>query len=247
MEQLIRDLNSPQNQGRSDVINAIQRQIQSLQKEPSAWQTGLDLLDTEDQLLQFYGALTIGLKVNADWEADKIGQDRNQVSQLLQKLITRYVSIAISTESEIVVSKLSATLAAVFGKPDTAWAQPCRHVLACILAGQYVPQTQVPSMVELLEADSIISGYSLKAVLRIGLAISEELGSYSPRQTGHRTQVQLSNLSSDVWQLLHFTLETFSGQAGMQFSPFRLQVQTPEHYSIKVVGEALQQIPVCID
>lgn len=247
MEQLIRDLNSPQNQGRPDVINTVQRQIQSLQKDRSAWQAGLDLLDSDDQLLQFYGALTIGLKVNADWDADKIGQDRDQVSQLLQQLITRYVSIAASTDSEPVVSKLSSTLAAVFAKPDAAWAQPCRHVLACILARQYVPQNQVPSLLELLGADATISGSSLKAILRLGLAISEESGSYSLSQTGHRNRVQLSNLASDIWQLLHFTLETFSAQISSLSSPFGLRIQITDHYSIKVIAEALQQLPVCLN
>lgn len=244
MEQLIRDLNSPQNQGRPHVINTIQRQIQALQREPTAWQAALNLLNSDDHILQFYGALTLEQKVNADWETDSIGENRDHVSQLLRQLVTRYVTIATSTESEVVLSKLSSALAAIFGKPDAAWAQPCRHILACILAGQYLPQNQVPSMADLLGADTVISGYALKAVLRLGLAISEGLGSSSLIQTGHRNQVRLSNLASDVWHLLYFTLMAFSAQVGMTPSLPGLQVQSTEHYAIKLLAETVQQIPV---
>lgn len=226
------------------MVNKIQRQIQALQRESTAWQVGFDLLNSDDQLLQFYGALTLEQKVNTDWETDGIGENRDHVSQLLQQLLTRYVTIATSTESEVVVSKLSSTLAAIFGKPDAAWAQPCRHVLACMLARQYLPQNQVPSMGELLGADTTISGYALKAVLRLGLAISEGLGSSSLIQTGHRNQVRLSNLASDVWHLLYFTLVAFSAQAGMQSSLPGLQVQFTEHYAVKLLAETMQQIPV---
>lgn len=67
MESLIRDLNDPSNQGSPDRIHDLQRQIQKLQKDPSAWQLGLDLLQHEEDVMRFYGALTIGIKVSNDW------------------------------------------------------------------------------------------------------------------------------------------------------------------------------------
>lgn len=251
MEQLIRDLNSPHNQGRPDAINTIQRQIQRLQREPAAWQTGLNLLDSQEQLLQFYGALTIGLKVNAYWDTDKIGEDRNQVSQLLQHLATRYVELASSTESEIVISKLSSTLATVFGKPDAAWAHPCRHVLSCMLAGHYLPQDHVPVMSEILGASTSISGYALKAILRLALALHEELGAGPGKShTGHRIEVQLSNNAADVWQLLHFTIVTYCARVGIiaeQSPDLVLRIEATDHYFGRIVTEALQQLPVCLN
>lgn len=248
MEQLIRDLNSPRNQGKPDAINTIQRQIQRLQREPAAWQTGLQLLDSDEQLLQFYGALTIGLKVNADWEADRIGQDRDQVSRLLQHLITRFVHLASSSDSDVVVNKLSSTLAAVFAKPDTAWAHPCRHVLACILEGKYIPEDQVPDLPQILATRTSISGSALKAVSHLSLALQEESNSSSKNQTGHRNEVQLSNNASDAWQLLHFVIRSFCIRSGIEQPSLDalLQVETTDHYFVKVLAEALQQIPVCL-
>ncbi|KAJ4671938.1 member of the karyopherin-beta [Exophiala dermatitidis] len=67
MEELVRELNDPSNQSAPERINEIQRQIQRLQREKAAWQLGLDLLQSEEANLRFYGALTLTIKINADW------------------------------------------------------------------------------------------------------------------------------------------------------------------------------------
>ena len=67
MEQLIYKLYEPANQSSPECINEIQKQIQRLQREKSAWQLGLDLLQHEDSTVRFYGALTLTIKINADW------------------------------------------------------------------------------------------------------------------------------------------------------------------------------------
>lgn len=67
LEQLIRELNDPRNQGVPDRIYELQKQIQQLQRTPSAWQAGLDLLDHAESQMRFYGALTLTIKVNTDW------------------------------------------------------------------------------------------------------------------------------------------------------------------------------------
>jgi hypothetical protein len=67
MEPLIRALNDPRNQGSPPQIHEIQRQLQVLQRESSAWQTSLNFLQNEDAIIRFYGALTLTIKINADW------------------------------------------------------------------------------------------------------------------------------------------------------------------------------------
>ena len=67
MEPLIKALNDPRNQGAPDQIDRIQRQLQSLQRHPSAWDAGLKLLDHQEAEIRFYGALTLTIKINADW------------------------------------------------------------------------------------------------------------------------------------------------------------------------------------
>jgi hypothetical protein len=67
MERLIGDLYDPANQSSPERINEIQAQIQRLQREKSAWQLGLDLLHHGEATVRFYGALTLTIKINADW------------------------------------------------------------------------------------------------------------------------------------------------------------------------------------
>jgi hypothetical protein len=67
MEQLIAELYHPANQASPERVNALQRQIQQIQRQKSAWQLGLDLLGNDEAVVRFYGALTLTIKVNADW------------------------------------------------------------------------------------------------------------------------------------------------------------------------------------
>jgi hypothetical protein len=67
MEALIYQLNLPANQSNPQRINDIQKSIQRLQREQSAWQLGLDYLRHDDPVVRFYGALTLTVKINADW------------------------------------------------------------------------------------------------------------------------------------------------------------------------------------
>lgn len=71
MERLVLELNDPGNQAAPERIHDIQRQIQRLQRDRSAWQGGLDLLQHDEALLRFYGALTLTIKINADWYDDQ--------------------------------------------------------------------------------------------------------------------------------------------------------------------------------
>jgi len=67
MEQLILDLNSPATQSSPGRVHDLQREIQLLQREKSAWQTGLDFLHNEQEIIRFYGALTLTIKINTHW------------------------------------------------------------------------------------------------------------------------------------------------------------------------------------
>lgn len=250
METLIRDLNSPQNQSRPDVINLIQRQIQNLQRQQSAWQGSLNLLKSDDHMLQFYGALTIGLKVNADWDSDNIGKNRHTVTELIQVLATCYVDLSTrSSRSDVVVNKLSTVLAAIFAKPDSAWSHPCRHVLACMLAGRFIPQADAPDVTQMLLADASLSAYALRAVLRLGLALQEDNASSAQNKAGHRYEIQLSNNAKDVWQVISFALSwvcKVTRVVGWSDSESGLQIQDADTNYEQLLQEVCQQIPVSL-
>lgn len=245
MEELILEINSPTNQGNPQAINRLGRQIQQLQAQSSAWETSIHLLDRQHQDLQFYGALTLEQKVNADWDTDQIGQNRDQFSSLLEHLVTRFIRLS-THDSDVVVNKLSTVLGAIFTKSNAAWAHPCRHVLACILAGKYIPENRVLSVHELLTSKNTISGAAMKSILRLALSLQEAAATKTDTREIERIKLMLSNNMTDVWRLLVFTLEAFGNRAHPSgpIQGTRLTINVTDHYMVKVLEEVLQQIPV---
>lgn len=67
MEQLIAELHNTSGPVLPARVDEIQKQIQGLQRAKSAWQLGLDLLHHAEPIMRFYGALTLTIKINADW------------------------------------------------------------------------------------------------------------------------------------------------------------------------------------
>jgi hypothetical protein len=67
MEQLIKQLHDTSDPPSPSDVREIERRIQSLQREYSGWSVGVDLLANESPLVRFYGALTLIIKINADW------------------------------------------------------------------------------------------------------------------------------------------------------------------------------------
>ena len=67
MEQLIERLNDQAIRLTPDGVDNVQKQIQYLQRQFSGWSKGLKLLKDERPVMRFYGALTLTIKINADW------------------------------------------------------------------------------------------------------------------------------------------------------------------------------------
>lgn len=60
-DQLIQELYRPGAQ-----ISKIQEMLQRLQRSTAGWQLGSDLLRSNDEKVQFFGALTFTVKLNSD-------------------------------------------------------------------------------------------------------------------------------------------------------------------------------------
>lgn len=67
MEDLIAELYRSENQGSAERISETQRRIQNLQRQQTGWQLGLLLLNGKEANTRFHGALTLIIKINADW------------------------------------------------------------------------------------------------------------------------------------------------------------------------------------
>ena len=67
MEQLIRELTDTLTRPSPARIDHLQREIQFLQRQDSAWLVAISLLRNGDSNLRFYGALTLTVKINTSW------------------------------------------------------------------------------------------------------------------------------------------------------------------------------------
>ncbi|KAK4937776.1 member of the karyopherin-beta [Elasticomyces elasticus] len=207
MEQLIRELHDPGNQAAPDRVHTIQRQIQLLQREKVAWQIGLDLLRHDEAIIRFYGALTLTIKINADWDNDQIGEDERMKYFLLETLVTRYLQLIILPDENFVIQKLCSTLVTLFTKLDSEWVFPLRHVLACLISGNYVSPASLPDMQQLCEAGTDCSDVQLKGILMLARTMAEDLGGRSSTSTvqGKVTDRTAAN-GPDAWQFFRFVL-----------------------------------------
>ena len=64
VENLIKALYIPSNQ---ELVPNIQSKLQLLQKSSDGWQLADALLNSDDDKVRFFGALTFTVKLNSDW------------------------------------------------------------------------------------------------------------------------------------------------------------------------------------
>jgi len=98
---------------------------------------------------------------------------------LLEALVSSYLRLTGLPDANFVLRKLCSTLATLFGKPNSGWALPLRHICASMLSGHYVPQSNNPPMDALLRAAPPVSFHQIKGVVMVAAIIAEDLGSRS--------------------------------------------------------------------
>ena len=72
VENLIKALYEPSN---GHLVPVIQSKLQSLQKSPEGWQLADALLNSDDDKVKFFGALTFTVKLNSDWSVMTVAID----------------------------------------------------------------------------------------------------------------------------------------------------------------------------
>ncbi|OAP56631.1 hypothetical protein AYL99_08743 [Fonsecaea erecta] len=207
MEQLISELYQPANQASPERINEIQKQIQRYQRDKSAWQLALDLLHHGEATTRFYGALTLTIKINADWDHDGLGKDESMRSALLGALVGNYIRLANLPDSKFVLQKLGSTLVSFFARPDSGWDLPFRQILASSLSKGYISD-DLPDMDQLLDACTDCSYNELKGTLLIAIIMAEDLSSRSSSSLDEgRLNNRVAANSLDVWLLLRYCVQ----------------------------------------
>ncbi|RMZ83763.1 hypothetical protein DV738_g1040, partial [Chaetothyriales sp. CBS 135597] len=207
MEQLIQDLYSPANQGSKGRVQDIQRQIQQLQRQPSAWQQALDLLQNGDANVRFYGALTLIVKINADWDSDGVATNDAMKASLHQALISAYVRLAVSGDASFVIQKLCSAIAMLYQRLAPTWQSPVLQVIVSLLEEKYIEPAQLPTLIEALDSARSISLRHLSAAVRFASTLAEDLIDRST-VTKKETLGFLSRSCEDAFRLFDLALES---------------------------------------
>ncbi|KAJ4302934.1 member of the karyopherin-beta [Kalmusia sp. IMI 367209] len=119
IEQLVKTLYNP---GSATKLRKTEATLSVLQRSPQGWEIGDALLSSSDETVQFFGALTLTIKVNAD----SAGLSEQESEQLLSKLIHRLIT---HPSSSVVTRKLCSTLAQYFTKPISSWSECLRSLI----------------------------------------------------------------------------------------------------------------------
>ena len=247
MEILILELNSPVNQSSSERVQEIQRRIQQLQRERSGWQKGFELLGSEDQTLRFYGALTLTIKINADWEIDGLSDDESARRTLLEGLISAYVQLANASDSQLVLLKLCSTITAYFINTEE-WRLPFRHVLASLLSGRCVPVDHIRNGDDLLQSLSSATFRQLRAALWFATNLVEEVDRLDTGTLRSSEVVErLRSNSEDLWLVLKTSLDFFvHANGGVSGETRIVPLGLPEYEAVEIVKIILPLLVPCL-
>ena len=204
MEQLIRDLNNTANQAFPERIKQIQAQLQQLQRERSAWDTGLAFLQHDDAIIRFYGALTLTIKINVDWDTDDLKGNQSMQEHLRHALVASYVSLTLVEDATFVLQKLCSTLCTLYQRTAKDWHHPVRHVFTCLLHGRYLAQDEVQTIRDSAGRDTNIAPARLSSALRFASTIAEDI--LTRPSTDPAIARSLSTSCGDVFALFNLCL-----------------------------------------
>lgn len=248
MEELIKELNSPVNQSSSERIQELQRRIQQLQRQKSGWDQGFDLLRSDDQAFRFYGALTLTIKINADWENDGLSEDENARRLLLEGLLNVYAQLVNVEDAPFVILKLCSTITAYFIK-DNNWHGAVKHVAASLLRGQYVSLEQLSNTRVMKELMCSMSFQQLRGTLWFASTLVEDISRLGNGTSGTAPLAnRLAMNSADIWRATEFCLDvcvaTISTKSSAHQAP---NPRLLEFEAVELAKTAMTLLLLCLE
>ncbi|KAI4213711.1 MAG: hypothetical protein LQ351_003677 [Letrouitia transgressa] len=179
VEQLVQNLYRP---GSPQDVAETQDRLQQLQRSPQGWQLADSLLQSQDDQVRFFGALTFTIKINIDWHDIAFGRslDEGDAVSLLDRLLHWLVKLVAVGEGQLVLRKLCTSLVAYFLCPLASWDKSLRHLLCCFQAGSAVRTDalgQFPSTSDLIRR---MDRLQTLTILWFATTLIEEVGKITP-------------------------------------------------------------------
>ncbi|KAF2490397.1 ARM repeat-containing protein [Lophium mytilinum] len=187
--------------GNPQVIKETDAFLTTLQRSERGWEIADALMHSEDDKVQYYGALTFTVKLNQD--GDKL--DENQSSLLLSTLMSWLLRLEKTSQSKVVATKFCSTLANYFCKPTSSWTK-CLHTLACsFYKGTQVPEESIDKFLSIWELLPALTDGQIYYLLLFAMDLAETAKNSSQQQHEALHKRMASN-TVDIEALLHEAL-----------------------------------------
>ena len=115
-------------------VSSIEAVLTRYQRSQQGWHFADQLLQSQNDKVRFFGALTFTIKINTDWST----LTPEDAGALRQRLLTWLVLLVQSRDGPVVIRKVCTALVAQFLKSRTSWDRCLRHLLCCFAAGRMV-------------------------------------------------------------------------------------------------------------
>lgn len=179
--------------GSPQRIAQIQQALHTVQKSPEGWQLANSLLQSEDELVQFFGALTFTIKLNTDSYDFHIitclplvqilsnifcrkSLDENEAESVLSQILSWLVIGIQRGCTPLVIRKLCSTLVVYFLHFSASWPLPVKHLVLCLCAREYVSQNDIADSPPVQQLASQLSPAEALTALWFTQTLAEEVG-----------------------------------------------------------------------
>lgn len=179
--------------GSPQRIAQIQQALHTVQKSPEGWQLANSLLQSNDEKVQFFGALTFTIKLNTDsyvftlitcvlllWTlANNINRkslSEGDAEQVLSQILSWLVICVQRGCTSLVIRKLCSTLVVYFLHFSASWPLPVKHLVLCLCAREYVSQGDIEKSPPVQQLVSQLTPAKALTALWFTQTLAEEVG-----------------------------------------------------------------------
>ncbi|KAK8146352.1 hypothetical protein G3M48_003209 [Beauveria asiatica] len=180
VEQLIISLYQP---NPPEVIASTQAALARIQSLPQAWALSKELLSRRDEKVQFFGVLTIIIKLNT--QSESISDE--EATELLVCLIGWYVNLTRQAGSRLVTRKLVSALSTFFLRYHTIWPRFLDHIGVCLANNQACCPDTVETSLQMSHIIEMLGQRQMQALLWVATHVVEDILRLDPNSAKNAT------------------------------------------------------------
>ena len=203
----------------SSLVPELEKQIQHLQREESAWLIGFYALTHDDPHVRFYGALTLTVKINTQW--DSLERVERGPAIILNALSFRYLQLTNVNDHALVLRKLASSLSAYCLQPSAEWCFPVRDLLARFAESCGNQDIGEGTAAERWPRIRTLTPAALRSLLVFCSTWIEEVVKFDFKTlAGSKVYDRAARNAEDVWFLVRCLMESVQKRSGISPGSF---------------------------